>query len=572
MRVYVDISRTDLYRAVGRRQNAAEAIARALATAHEASDRAAALFKEATVQLDNPHYAGLAEATFERFLESERRTPTQRPLFLTAALVNLAYIDRKAGKYDRALERMEEARQRGVSATTYRLNRGMILVDRGDLAEGISDLRAAEAAGLTGERSWAPAYQLALAYTKAGHLEEAIAACRRSIEKVSELAARSGMYGPTVIANLRQPHLHLIGIHARRRQWSEVLDVVTYIDTRSLLDSREAPTDLPEPPMTARRLGPPRRALGDKDAVMQAWRGRRLVIVVPGGDHVWRLVLRDGVLEGRDLGEAAPLEKLARQLEVDPDDPASAGAGRTLGEAMLGEVPADGTIDLLVVGPLARAPLASLRLGDRRAIDTVRVVRVPGVLPWKSRAGALEDSQRMVVLGDPSRDLAASAGEAIRIADRLGATRYLHAAATRAAFATARGAALLHVSAHAARDLDGPALVLADGRATVADIAGLAPGPRRVVLATCASAVGQDEVGSDSLANAFLEAGADLVVATRQTVDDGDAARLVAAFYDAGGAVDPVKGLAAAQSRLAGQLAAQTWSSFEVIANRPTPP
>ncbi|HWU91525.1 MAG TPA: CHAT domain-containing protein, partial [Kofleriaceae bacterium] len=71
------------------------------------------------------------------------------------------------------------------------------------------------------------------------------------------------------------------------------------------------------------------------------------------------------------------------------------------------------------------------------------------------------------------------------------------------------------------------------------------------------------------LANAFLDAGAEHVVATRWTIEDRDAAPLVAAFYEAGGDRDPVRGLAAAQRRLAGRVPAQTWAAFEVIAGRP---
>ena len=573
MQVFVDISAASILRAMGDFRGAEQTIARALDQARHPGDRALAHFMQGLVQLETGLVAP-ARSTLEAFLAEERRAPAPRAQYLSAALLNLAFIDRKAhtaAKRVEALGRVEEAHRLGADEMTFRLNRGVILADLGRLAEATADLRAAEAAGPSGEWSWWVPYQAALVATKAGDAPGAIAACKRSIAKVTELATRSGTYGPTLIASLRQPHVHLIGLLAEREAWRDVLEVVTTLDAHALLDSREAPADiLPSSASPVVLPAPARRPLGDARAVVDAWRGRRLVIVVPGGDRVWRLVLeRDGVLDGRDLGEAAPLEKRARALEVSPDD---AEAGRILGEAILGGVAPDGSIDLLVMGQLARAPLAALRIGGGLAISDYRLARVPGVLPWQTGAGAprAPAPARAVVIGDPTADLPESAGEARRIAARLEVAPYLGAAATRAAFAAASGAALLHVSGHTKQGLDGAALLLADGRVTPDDIARLAPGPRRVVLASCAAGAGRDEAGTGSLANAFLDAGADHVVATRWTIEDRDAAPLVAAFYETGGARDPVGGLAAAQLRLAGRIQAQTWAAFEVIASRPT--
>jgi hypothetical protein len=426
-----------------------------------------------------------------------------------------------------------------------------------------------EAARPRGDTSWRVPYQVALVETAAGRIDAAVAASERAIAKVTDLAARSGTYGPGVIATHRRPHFHLIGLHAARRDWAKVLGVVATLDASALIDSRAAPAELS--PSTGPPLvlpAPPRAELGDPSAVVEAWRGRLLVVAVPGGERAWRLVLRDGALEGRDLGDLARLEALAQQLVDHPDD---AAAGRALGEALLGGLPVDRPIDLLAVGPLAGAAVASLRLGDRLAIAHLRIARVPGVLPRiaRGRGASGSPAARAVVLGDPLGDLPASADEAARLAVRLGAPARVGGAATRAAFAAAKGADLLHVSAHAKLDADGAALVLADGSVTALDIGRLAPAPRRVVLASCAGAAGTDDTGHGSLAHAFLDAGAEHVVATKWTIQDADAARLVTAFYDAGGDRDPVAALAAAQRRLAGTLGVRTWASFEVFAARP---
>lgn len=570
MKVFVEMSAAQILRAIGDLRGAEQRISRALDQARDPGDRALAHFMRGLVQMEQGLVAP-ARSTLEGFLAVHRGAPTPQTEFVAAALLNLASLDRKAGTpaaLAEALGRVEDARRFGIDEMEYRLNRGIILGDLGRLAEATADLRAAEAAGPPGEWSWWVPYQAALVATKAGDVEGAIAAGRRSIAKVTELATRSGAYGPTVIASLRQPHVHLIGLLAKRQAWREVLNVVTTLDAHALLDSREAPSDVL--PSSASPLVPPaptRRPLGEASAVLDAWRGRRLVIVVPGGDRIWRLVMRDGALDGRDLGEAAPLEKRARALEVSPDD---AEVGRILGEAILGGLTPDGPIDLLVMGQLARAPLAALRIGGRRTTADYRLARVPGVLPWKTAAGVPRAPARAVVIGDPTADLPASAGEATRIAKRLGVEPYLRAAATHKAFETASGAPLLHFSGHTEQDLDGAALLLADRRIRPGDIAKLLPGPRRVVLASCAAKVGRDEVGSGSIANAFLDAGADHVVATRWTIDDHDAAPLVSAFYELGGDRDPVRALAAAQQRLAGRVQVRTWAAFEVIASRPT--
>lgn len=569
MLVYLDIAAADLYRVVGDARAAEREIARAVAEARDPGDLALAHLKQGIFQTEDGQL-GPARITFERALAEERALAVPRKLHLEGSLLNLAYIARKTGKSSEALARLEEARPDEMDELTRRLNRGVIFAELGKLDEAIADLQAAEATNPMGEWSWWVPYQLALVETKAGHVDRAIEACRRSVAKVTELASRSGGYGPLVIANLRQPHVHLIGLLAARGEWSEVMRVVTALDAYALLDSREAPVDvLPTsdqaPPA---RPAPARRPLGDASTVAEAWRGRRLVVVVPGGERIWRLVLQGGALEGKDLGEAARLDKLARVLETRPED---AEAGRILGEAMLGGLPPGAPIELLAVGQLARAPLAALRLGGRLALAQHRLARVPGVLPWKTAVTmAAPPGPRAVVLGDPTRDLPASAEEVKRVAARLGVEPRLGVAATRAVLAAAAGAPLLHVSGHTTQDLDGPALQLADGRVTPADLARLGPVPRLVVLATCAAGRGRDEVGSGSIANAFLDAGAAHVVATRWTIDDSEAAAVVAAFYAARGAEDPLRGLAAAQLELAGKVKEQTRAAFEVLAGRPT--
>ena len=41
-----------------------------------------------------------------------------------------------------------------------------------------------------------------------------------------------------MIANHREPHLHLIGLLAAQQRWAGVLEIVALLDSQALLDSR----------------------------------------------------------------------------------------------------------------------------------------------------------------------------------------------------------------------------------------------------------------------------------------------------------------------------------------------
>jgi CHAT domain-containing protein len=187
------------------------------------------------------------------------------------------------------------------------------------------------------------------------------------------------------------------------------------------------------------------------------------------------------------------------------------------------------------------------------------------VLP---RAFANRPGRAVIAIGDPGGDLPAAAAEARQVAEQLHGSALVGAAATRAAFANAAGADVLHIAAHTTQRPDGATLELAGGEGvTVADVAKLVPAPRLVVLASCGAAAGRDDAGNGSLANAFLDAGADVVVATRWSVGDAEAARFIEAFYAAGGARDPVRALG--ETQLASELPAKTRAAFEVFVARP---
>ena len=112
--------------------------------------------------------------------------------------------------------------------------------------------------------------------------------------------------------------------------------------------------------------------------------------------------------------------------------------------------------------------------------------------------------------------------------------------------------------------MEGGRLKLADGTVSAHDLLRADLRARLVVLASCASGVGREVAGSDSLATAFLRAGSGAVVATVRSVPDEASFEMVQAFYEAGGAQDPIPALAAAQARLAEKWPVPVWSAFVI--------
>ena len=568
MVVFLDIARSDILRRIGDLRGAEVEIERALAEVRSSEDRVVALLKRGEVHLDLGHPA-LAREPLTRALEEERRATLPRALLLVGLHLNMAYVERKAHAFQRALDEVEQARQIGTDTMSYRLNRGLVYAEMGRLAEAAADFIAAEAEPLEGEWSWWVPFQHALAAARLGDVPTAIAEDQRAMQQIAKLASHAGAFGPTVVAAHREPHLHLIGLLAAQQHWSEVLDVVATMDSQLLLDSHEAapdraPSSAAATPGRTRAVAATRTvAPGAVHRAIEAWRGRHLVIAVPGGDRLWRIDVRDGAIAGRDVGDATALAALARELEVDPDN---VEAGRRLGEVLLPDPPIGRgqRIELLVVGPIARAPLAGLRIGDTYAIASYALARAAGLLP---RPAAAHGSRAPVVIGDPKRDLPAAADDARRLAVLLGATVFVGDKATRASFHAAGGTRLLHIAAHTTQRSGAAAIELADGPLGVDAVAELVPAPSLVVLATCGASNGRDDAGNGSLVNAFLDAGAEIVIGTRWSIDDAQASQLTMAFYAANRAQDPVAALAAAQ--LGSGTPSRTTAAFEAFVARP---
>ncbi|HEY6173699.1 MAG TPA: hypothetical protein VIX73_04610, partial [Kofleriaceae bacterium] len=301
MMVYLDIARADIQRRIGDLPGAEASIERALREASVPDDRATALLKRGALHLDQNH-PGLARDPLVQALAIEQ-AGSKREDILQALHLDLAYVERKAKAFARALDEIEQARVAGTDAMSYHLNRGLVYADMGRLDDANTDFVAAETERLDGTWAWWAPFQRAQVAARQGTLETAIAEDLRAIKQVARLASNAGALGPTVIASHREPYLHLLGLFARQEQWNAVLDVVAAMDSRLLLASREQATD----PAPGGDLAAPMRAQGAAIVAgaglraVAAWQGRPLAIVVPGGDQILRIDVRDGAVTGTDI-------------------------------------------------------------------------------------------------------------------------------------------------------------------------------------------------------------------------------------------------------------------------------
>jgi hypothetical protein len=190
----------------------------------------------------------------------------------------------------------------------------------------------------------------------------------------------------------------------------------------------------------------------------------------------------------------------------------------------------------------------------RRAVDEAHTLRVLGEATAELRAllGArswahtadlaplTRDSspQRALVLADPRLDLPQARREGEEVAQRLrerGWSVELRTGADVRRLDVERRlgeVVLLHYAGHGRDQAEGRwdgALLLADGELEVADIVAADVVPRWVVLSGCQTAmIGQGDL---SLAQAFVLAGAEAVVATSSVVGDRRAREFSSALY-----------------------------------------
>lgn len=233
--------------------------------------------------------------------------------------------------------------------------------------------------------------------------------------------------------------------------------------------------------------------------------------------------------------------------------------------------------------------LRVLAYGDLQAVDV-------HALPWNGEVlltakavvygldlerrppGAGRDVRRALVVGDPRGDLPAARHEAEAVADALEKREEVDVVRLEGLAATlpelrrhVETVDLLHIAGHGVAagrfGWESGLLLAGNGRLTLGDILALGRAPAEVVLSSCESARGAGtEVAGLGLAQAFLVAGSERVIAALRPVGDRDTAVLFRRLYASSGSSS---GLAARLRRA--QLAwresdpAADWASFRVL-------
>jgi cellulose synthase operon protein C len=313
-------------------------------------------------------------------------------------------------------------------------------------------------------------------------------------------------------------------------------------------------------------------ALDDAHAILQGGRAtqQRILPSPPAGTALLgHYPVADGVIGFVARSSGVVARKLAPlDLTASPD--AIAGALLAPFERELNDVQ---RINVLMDGELAVVDVHAL-LWKGAPVLARWPVAYGLDAPTVQRAAVTDE--RAVIVADPTGDLPESAREGDRVQRLQGdhpVTFMQGALATRASVLQALATAtLFHYAGHGEMTgVDGieSGLRLADGSLSVGDILTLTHAPRLVVLSACDAARTRNDGLSNGLnvAQAFVAAGAEAVIAPTRPVADTFARALMEAFYAArmaDPAHDPANALRTAQLALHAQQPAADWSSFRL--------
>ncbi|HEY4242153.1 MAG TPA: CHAT domain-containing protein [Kofleriaceae bacterium] len=541
---YFASARGQLLRGAGDLARAEDIAAEAVRAASTPLDLSTALMNVAMIHRDQGHFE-LARSELERGITAEKAAGSPRPGILGGELLNLADISLEQRRLQEAFAEVIAAQLEDPDAFSLHWMVGKIALAGGDYAHAVRELAAAERIPNESEK-WAVAVpaKLAVAEAKLGDDAAAMAADRRAIAEIDREARTIGARPSMASDELRRPYTHLLGLYARHGEWHEVLSLVAQLDSRALLVPRLARID-----------GTAGDIVGfSPDELVVRWKGRTLVIAISDGEELWRIVVRDGAVSGESLGIAAWPESLAALLARDPTN---ASAGQTLAAMLVPKDLPDGArLDLMLVGDIGNVPVAALPLAA-----SWQVSRALGLIPSKRPAHL---GYGMLVVADPRDDLPKSQAAALEIAGSDARVLARRDATLGRFAASAAGADVLVLAAHSRLQDTQEGIVLADGDLDRRAILALDATPRLVILASCASGVGDIELADGSLANHFVDAGAELVVATRRSVSDTEAAEFLRAFFAADGTADPYHAFAVLQARRV-----PGWAAFELMSGRP---
>jgi tetratricopeptide (TPR) repeat protein len=446
---------------------------------------------------------------------------------------------------------------------SLRLVQGYVAARRHDTSAAEALFRQADDGALDGDFRIRIALELARAYLDTGDRDRAEHAYRAAIEIVEQLrrTASEVELRPWMLARRTSPYVELLALLVEQDRGVDALVIAESLHARAWLDVVLGDRTAPAHALAAERIWPRLHALPapplDAKALMATIGDREALVFLAIGAQTWR----GHVMYGRVSFERLPDDTvdLASRFRAHPGNQA---AGERAAAVLL---PADlavssSPLHIIATGALADVPYAALRTRGRYLIEDRPVARLPGLVARQCATSAW--APRVVVIGDSRGDLPEAAREVQRIADSTGAPPLVGAAASRAALAPAHGARLLHIAAHGIALRSGPAIALADGDLTAADVLELDLNPEVVVLTGCSTAASDDAESWDGFPSAFLAAGSRYVVATLRSVNDAPAARVTSAYYAQPESLNPIERLAAAQRALIDVLPVEAWASF----------
>lgn len=466
------------------------------------------------------------------------------------------------------------------AAEAYYLGRLLIL-------EGHDDAAAELMATTTHDQpsAWDPwlAGVQGRALLRGHHLDEAEQPLRRAARALEEMRAGLGndAIKSCLLAKERGPFEDLAALYLTQGRVRDALEVVQRATGRSMLDGLLSRDDASS--LGASFAGELVRArvidvfthaqrasravdVPPIDVVLARLRGHHVVTYFRVLDRLWAIAVRaDGTLVAHELGDATAIGLGADAWIGALGHPLHDMLGEALGLTLLPDdvMPAgpDEPIYLVPDSPLRNVPFAALR---RHGTYVVQHNPVAYGISLASLAAPVAPSGHgpAMVLGDPLSNLPEARVEVMLLAALLRVPLHVGPNATGARIIEAADAALLHIAAHTERGQ----IQLADGYFSAADVLALYRVPALVTLLGCSSAHRQDRDELDSLAVAFLAAGAHAVVAALWSLDDHHGRLVAQALYDEHGARDPVTALARAQRQMIASGSRESeWSTFVVF-------
>ncbi len=561
------LAKADIFRHLGDAQRAEAAYAEAVAASEPwPSPNAFALLKQGMFLKERGMY-GQARAPLERALALAEQT--ENGWVLAPATNYVAQLRLREGDVPGARTLLERASVTVREHVDGVLAAGMIARAEGRHRQALADIERAEPLMRTPSEKLDIAMDRAELHLELGEEAAAVAAWREAMETAEALSGAEPVHQGWVVARRRAPFDRLFVHLVERGRHAEAWEVLVRYTRAEALSQVAEDEDVPlrERLEAAERMKAAWKAsavaTGREVAVPRRLPGGALLVVHEVAERFF-VGVEDGA--GVRFSEVGPAADSARAVHAFRGDPSDGAAAAALGEALWRSAGLEASDEPLLVAPTGRLrglAFGALRAEGRYWAELRPVARLAHLDAGEREARRWSAEARVV--GDPEGDLPSAREEALWVAERLGTTAAVGSAATCERVLGTKDVSVLHLASHAEVGLGGVKLRLAKCAVSSPEVLAREPRARLVVLASCASTMGREAAGSDSLATAFLRAGSEAVLATTRSVPDAAAGRMVRAFYRHGGADDPVRALARAQAELAPDLPVSVWSAFAVI-------